>query len=349
MSKPTPFFLSSRGWLGLIPLLLLPIQVYGQIPDDTAAGGTGGRHTVQGTVFYPGGRRVDRTLKVRISSIGFGEQFTTTDSNGSFIFQSLRGGTYTLTVDAGSEFELARETVDIIEPSRRGGLVTSGSTRSVQITLRPRLARAGAAPGTVSAASGAIPALALERYNNGLKAAKEGDTKKAIGELKEALTIYPQFMAAFNELGLQYLARKDLPMAIEAFRSARKIEPGAAAPQLNLGIALVDNKQYKEAAAELQDVVKKQATSAPAHLYLGQALIRLGSYDDAETELKRALELGGGPVAEAHRYLGVVYIEKGRRSEAVDELEAYLKLMPKAKDAGSIKRIIQQMRESSQK
>jgi Flp pilus assembly protein TadD len=347
MSLAKSRFLVGVG-LAPISLLLMTVMAFGQrnptrqpMPDTSDGAGTGGPHSVEGTVFYPGGRKVDRALKVRMGSIGFGEQFTMTDTNGHFRFGQLRGGTYTITLDGGSEFEPVRETVEIIEPSRRDG---SGTIRSLQINLRPRMARAGPPPGTVNAASAAIPAPALERYNNGLKAAKEGNPMKAISELQEAVRIYPQFVAALNELGLQYLGQKDPSRAIEAFRSALRIQPEAGAPQLNLGIALVDNKQYKDAAAQLQEYLKKQATSAPAHLYLGNAFVRLGSYDDAEKELRQAVEIGGDKAAEAHRFLGIVYIEKGRKPDAVQELETYLKLAPQAKDAGNVRRIISQMR-----
>jgi len=38
-----------------------------------------------------------------------------------------------------------------------------------------------------------------------MESAKAGDTKKAIEELNKALEIYPNFMTALNQLGVQYM------------------------------------------------------------------------------------------------------------------------------------------------
>src|SRR5438552_18920581 len=71
--------------------------------------GTGGRHTIQGRIFYPSGRRSDVTnLKVVLESTNTGGLSVFADSNGSFAFRNLVGGTYTIVINAGDEYELER-------------------------------------------------------------------------------------------------------------------------------------------------------------------------------------------------------------------------------------------------
>ena len=313
----------------------------GGIDSDPGDPGTGGRNTIQGTIFLPGGRRLDRRVKVRLTGLANGEQFQISDDSGAFAFRRLKSGRYMVVVDAGKEFEMAGESVDIIEPPRRRG--DPGITVPVYITLQPRSSSSGV-PGTVDAKAGGIPEAARDLYKQAMESAKSGDPKKAIEELNKALEIYPNFMAALNQLGVQYMEVKEWGKAVEALRKAIGIAPEAFHPRLNYGIVLLQLKDYQAAAVELGIAVQKDGTSGPAHFYLGRVMVSLGNYDAAETELRQTISIGGEEAVEAHRYLGAVYIEKHDSSRAADELEAYLKLAPKAKDADRIRTIVKDLR-----
>lgn len=314
----------------------------GGIDTDPGDPGTGGRNTIQGTVFYASGRRMDKRVKVRLRSIS-GDQFRMSDDSGAFSFPRLQGGTYTLTIDAGNEFEIAYETVDIIEAARRRGSSATGQIYTVQITLTPK--RGAIQPaGTVDASTGGIPEAARMLYKEALEAGELGDSKKAIEKLEESLKVFPNFMSAFNELGLQYMKLKKLDKAEAALSQALKISPEAFPPRLNYGILLMLKKDYVAAANELQKATQKDSSNATAHLHLGKAFINLAIYNKAEKELQQAISLGGNEMFEAHRYLGAVYIELRENVRAADQLEKYLSLSPTAKDAEKIREIIKQLR-----
>ena len=312
----------------------------GGIDTDPGDKGSGGRNTIQGTIFLPGGQRPNRRVKVKLRGLSSGEQFLMSDDSGAFTFRRQLGGTYTLVVDAGSEYEIYTDTVDIVEVTRRGG---QGTTVQVYVTLQPRGAASGA-PGTVDARATAVPDAAKELYKQAMESAKAGDRKKAIEELDKALEIYPNFMSALNQLGVQYMELRQWEKATEALRKAIKISPDAFYPHLNYGIVLVQVKKFKDAAFELQFAVQKDAASGVAHYYLGRALINVGQYDAAENALRHTITIGGDLAIEAHRYLGAVYIEKRDRLRAADELDTYLKLAPTAKDAERIRSIIRDLR-----
>jgi tetratricopeptide (TPR) repeat protein len=313
----------------------------GGIDSDPGDRGTGGRNTLEGRILLRGGRRLERRAKVQLRSFNSGDMFLLSDDNGAFTFRRLRGGTYTVIVDAGDEFEKASQSVDIIEPARRRddtGIV-------VQVTIFVDAKGSVSNPvGTVDAASGAVPDAAKDLYKQALESSKSGDRKKAIDQLKQALVIYPNFMTALNELGVQYMSLKEWDKASESLRAAIKLNPDAFQPRLNYGIVLVQLKNYKDAAAQLQTAVQKDSTSPVAYLYLGRALVSIANYDAAETALKKTVSIGGPEATEAHRYLGAVYIEKGDAPHAADELDKYLELAPKAKDADRIRAMIKDLR-----
>lgn len=347
--SPLTRFRSIRSFAGLFLATALVIVLsatgtraqIGGIDPDPGDKGTGGRNTLQGTIFLPGGNRMDRRVKVKLTGLASGEQFQLSDDSGAFTFRRLQSGRYTLVVDAGKEFELAAENVDIIEPAtRRGG---QGITVPVYITLQPRENKS-ATPGTVDARTAAVPDAAKDLFKEAMESAKSGDRKKAIEELDKALEIYPNFMSALNQLGVQYMELRQWEKATEALRKAIKISPDAFYPHLNYGIVLVQVKKYSDAASELQFAVQKDGASGVAHYYLGRALINVGKYDAAENALRHTITIGGDEAIEAHRYLGAVYIEKRDRLRAADELDTYLKLAPTAKDAERIRSIIKDLR-----
>lgn len=314
----------------------------GGIDPDPGDKGTGGRNSIQGRIFLPGGRKLDVRAKVRLRSTVGDDQFQLSDDSGAFTFRRIRGGTYTVSVDAGNDYDITSETVDIIEPSRRQH--DSGIIYTVTVMLQPRHNALPGKTGVVDASTAGAPEEARELYKRALESAQSGDRKKAVEELKQAVKIYPSFMTAFNELGVQYMNLKEWDKAAESLRAAIKIGPEALHPRLNYGIVLLQLKDYKSATAELQIAVQKDSSSAVAHFQFGRALVNVGNYDAAEKALRQSISLGGEAFAEAHRYLGAVYIEKGDSSRAADELDTYLKLEPKAKDADRIRGIVKDLR-----
>lgn len=298
--------------------------------------GTGGRHVIQGRLYLPSGRKLDRRLRVRLSGVGGGENTTLSDDNGAFTFRRLTAGTYTLTVEGGREFEAASETVDVFDGTRR----TDQQVYTVQIRLEEKRAASDPSrPGVVSV-SEAVPAEARARYTKGLEASTAGDHKRAVKELKAALEIHPRFPLALNELGAQYMRLGQLDEAADAFDSAVKLAPDEPVLRINYGILLVRRKKYAEAEKHLARAVVLDEKNAAARLHHGHALIRLGRGVEAEAELLLAVKLGGAAAALAHRYLGALYVERGDDERAAAELEEYLRLAPDAADAPQVRAVL---------
>jgi len=333
-----------RAALLTLSLALAPVNAQ----QDTGAPdvgdlGTGGRHTIQGRLYLPSGRKLDRRLRVRLSGVR-GENSTLTDDNGAFAFRRLTAGTYTVTVDGGREFETATETVDVFDGPRRD---QPGQVFTVQIRLDAKRAeRAEARPGVVGAAPRPVPPAAVALYEQALAAARAGDHRRAVEHLKAALELHPEFPLALNELGVQYLTLGEPAKAAEAWRAAVRLAPDEPNLRVNYGILLLRQKKYAEAETELARAIALDAASAPARLHRGHALIRLGRGDEAERELLAAVKLGGErpETALAYRYLGALYNDRGDDPRAAHALEAYLRLAPDAPDAAHVRAILEGLR-----
>jgi tetratricopeptide (TPR) repeat protein len=330
--------------VGALLLFLLPaLTTLAQSDTIDTEPNRGGLNIIQGNIYLPSGRRLDRPVRVRLNSIRTFDSFAMTDSNGTFYFRRLPGGTYRITIDAGPEYETAYETVEILgdgNPRR----TRSGQTFTVQIQLQPKGASVGK-PATLDAAQAAIPKRARELYDKALKDAELNEHRKAIEHLDGAIKLYPDFALAYNELGVQRLKLGETAPALEAFRKAHKLAPDALVLHLNYGIALVKNKEFKDGESELQMVLEKNSSSTAARLYRGRALIGLKRDNDAEKELLMVVAANkGGEVGQAYRYLGALYIQNGKKERAVDALEHFLALEPKDKDTDQVRKILAELR-----
>lgn len=332
--------------LALICVLLLPVATSAQ-GNGRASTGTGGIHVIQGYVFFPSGRRAEGTIIVRLQPSNGGDITVMPDSSGAFIFSSLTPGNYTLVVNAGDEYELAHESVYIdsdLNMSRGGMRVPSASRRyTVMIHLQEKRG-AAIKVGVVNAALAEVPEKARKAFEKGLEYARTGDAQRAADSLKEAVTLYPKFPLALNELGVQYLKLGHTEKAIETLQEAVKLNPDAYGPRLNLGIALLEAKKFPEAEEQLREALQRNTSLPTGHMYLGLCLVRQNRYDDAEKELLLAVHGSNNQLAMAQYYLGGIYWKKEEYPKAVEALETYLKLTPNAQDAERVRATIRDLR-----
>ena len=302
--------------------------------------GNGGRHAIQGRIYFPSGRRADSPgLLVKLESVNNAPLSVFTDTSGSFAFKNLLAGSYTVVIEGTEDYEPTRETVYIDDPgssSVRGRTVSSstGRTMTVPIYLMHKQRTAVTnKPGVVSAVLAAAPKEAATLYLASFESSKAGDHKKAVEQLKSALALHPQFSLALNELGVQYLMLGQAENSSNVLAEAVKLSPDEVAPRLNYGIALLNQNKFAHAEEQLRLVLLKNNALPTAHMYLGITLARQQKLDEAEQELLISINKSNPGVALAHRYLGGVYWGKRDYQRAADQLEIYLKLMPNAGDA----------------
>jgi len=310
------------------------------LPPGGMDTGLGGSNAISGTVLASTGQRIQSHVSVRLQTMTKGDRVAMTDDNGSFVFRQLPNGEYTVVIDKEKNYEPFRQVVDIRQ-------FNGAPPQTYVLNIRLEMKGGPAAKtGVLDAELAKVPQNALASYQKARQSAQAGNNKAAIEQLKQAITEYPNFMLAYNELGVQYMKLNDLNNADEALRNALKISPDGATPLLNHGIVLALMGKFDLAVSDLERSLKQKEQSANGHFYLGEALANLGRFGDAEQHLARAVELGGDEMKDAHRFLGLIYLQRGERERAVTELETYLKLAPKAADADKIRDLIRQAQKS---
>jgi len=307
-----------------------------QAPGASRNGGlpTGeGNVMLQGRIYFPSGQSASgRTIKVSLESISaFGGGNTAVpDQDGVFRFQGLVPGNYTVVVDAGPEFEKAREAVGIFAG-------TSGKVVQVSIQLQPKI-------DSSNPLFAGVPSNALNFYQKGTAAARKGDAKAAAESLSAAVTAYSNFPIALNELGTQYMILKQWEKAGDTYEALLKLKPNDAAAHLNLGIVAFNKKKFEDAETHLRKALELESAGPSAHYYLGLTLISVKRYPEALKEFEATVANGGENLALAHKYLGGLYMSMQKPQQAAEELEKYLSLDPKAPDADRIKGTIKDLK-----
>jgi hypothetical protein len=304
----------------------------GVLPGSSRGPTTGsGNNTIQGRVHFPSGQSTG-SVKVNLESTSsFGaSSSTSTDQDGVFRFRGLEPGNYTVVVDAGNQYEKAREPVTIDHESRG---------RMVQVAIQLHLKVDASNP-----AFAGVPDKALNLYQKGTAAAQKGDSKAAAEFFSQAVAAYANFPIALGDLGYQYMKLNQMDKAAETYEALLKLKPEDPLAHLNLGIARYNQKKFDEAETHLRKALELKNTGPMAHYYLGMTLISLKRYGDALPEFEATVANGGENIALAHKYLGGLYMSANKNQQAADELEKYLKLDPKAPDADRIKGTIKDLR-----
>ncbi len=238
--------LSCVGAIFVCSAVLTMGQIAGGLTETTNTR-LGGNNFIVGTVYSPDGMPINTRMRIKLSSPTWGDILANTDDRGRFVFSGVGSGTYTITIDSEKEYEPVCSRL-----RSSGSAATAPETYTVMIRLRAiEDAKPKTGPGVISAANAGVPKPALDHYDKASKLAQAKDYDGAIKELKLAISEYPRFLSAHNQIGVLYLRLNDADHAEEAFKAALKINPEAYEPLLNRGISFFRLGKFKDAEANV--------------------------------------------------------------------------------------------------
>ena len=290
----------------------------------------------------PNGAPIDLSVEVELDGT-FGTLKLRTSAGGSFTFENLAPGPYTVVVNAGEQFETARESV-LVDDSVRTPFPSQPVPRVITVPVYLQLKRGVAQTeqtGVINAKWVDISKDAIQSVDKGNAAALNKQLDKAEADFKKAIEIAPTYAPAYLALGKLYLSQGKLDDAISNLHLAIHYDPTDFESRLTLGIAFLNRKELDGAQRELTEAASQNKTAVMPRYYLGLVFLQKRNTDAARKELEAAKEMTGDHVFPLlHRFLGVVYAAKQMNKEAVAELETYIKQDPKAKDTDQVKQAI---------
>jgi Tfp pilus assembly protein PilF len=295
------------------------------VPLHNVPGGTvRGRGSVSGRVVLPSGQPVNQRIRLVISYMADAGITYYTDNNGAFGFSGLGEGLYT--IEATGDTRLYETVSQEVRVAR-------GMHLKLLINLKEKSSNAEKKPAgnvvSVAELDKNVPPAAKKEFDVATRLANEGKVKEAVQGFKQAIAIYPGYLMARNDLGVQYLKLRLLAQAQEQFEAALEINSKTFNPRLNLGIVLFEQKKYLDAVEHLNQAISIDKSVAASHLYLGIVAIEIDDLETAEREIPLAYSLGGEEYAVTYFYQAQIHLKKGEREPAIRALETYLKKLPK--------------------
>lgn len=294
---------------------------------------------IEGRVTLPSGRPVDRNVRITLKNARSNLNTLYSDKHGEFQFTNLTEGIYYVQAEVDDpNYE------PVVSQVMLGRGIVWTMTLQLRETQTPRAASYNS-DRVISTAElrQPVPSSAKKEYNIALKFVAKDDFMQAAAHFKQALTIYPEYLAARNDLGAQYLKLKRLDEAEENFQNVLERDPKNFNAKFNLGLVRIERRDYTDAISQLNQAIAIDSSRPVARLWLGFTLLEMGDLPSAERELMKALVMGGASCVAAHYHLARIYMSRGDTVEATRALRAYLEESPRGEYAKEAKQLAEKL------
>jgi tetratricopeptide (TPR) repeat protein len=178
-------------------------------------------------------------------------------------------------------------------------------------------------PGTVTvhALEHKIPGKAMKEFSQATKERLKGNHQSAIEHLERAVAIDPEFLAAWNDLGANYMSLNQSDLAIAPFEKVIEIDPHEPLGYANLGTAYLVQNEPAAAERAAREEIKLDRRGTRGNLILGSALVL---QEKCTPEAERNLKLALPEFPRARMMLALWLALNGAIDRAKDELRQYI-------------------------
>ena len=341
---------------GVILMALLASDTPGaRVPESrhAAAAAAGAnvywqRNSIIGSVYNQERRPIQNLRVELLDEVDGLLKSAYTDSAGKFFFSGLSSGTFQVRVlSSGTDYEGRTERVLIQGSILRG---RGGQSEQVDIVLPYKKGRGPTAATATNSAPGSVfvqevPNPAREAYERAVRD-MEGDrlNDEALASLQRAVALFPEYYAALDLLGHEYIRRQSYDAAQAVLAKAVVVNPRGFRSWYSLGYAQYKLRLLPSAVESLTRSASLNARSVNTQLVLGTVQRLLKQWAAAEEHLTRAKTLSKKPPPEVHWQLALLYNQTGRNAQAADELDLFLKAQPDSRDAEKIRKLSADLR-----
>jgi tetratricopeptide (TPR) repeat protein len=287
-------------------------------------------------VTFTDGRRCDIPVRVQLmggaSTSPVAEGYT--NDAGMTEFNNVEIGTYHLIVSGEGIDETDSGVFEV--DNRKGSQYLYVAVR------RRRDADQGAsnAPGapTIGTADLKIPEGAAKEFDKATELIAKQDWKKAIDRLNKALTIYPQYSAAYNNLGVIYARLGDRNQEREALHKAISLNDHFAPAFVNLARMAIADRDFSVAEALLDKASAMDPANSQTLVLLANVELLERHYDQAIANCRKAHSLAQESHALVHYIAARAFEHENRPRDAAAEFRAFLKEEPTGERADAVRK-----------
>ena len=308
-------------------------------------------NTLRGKVRSPNGVTINNAIvELRIGGGAMIGQ-TVTRNDGDFAFSSLSGGEYEVAVTiAGYEptVQMAR-----FNQSDRMGFT---EVINIEVLISPKKDLVLAPPGTSYAQE--VPKPARAAYAKAIGLLREGKSDDGVAALREAIANFNEYFDAHYLLGKELFRTGKDAEALEELERARQINDRQDAVYYMFGLVMMKQGKFAVAEFAFREATRLNVNNVWSRFYHGQALIELAIRNSdqrqrdtdlsaAEKELDLAWERSERRLAEVYLQRARIHERRGQKEAAAVDLESYLKAVPEAKNAATIRAAIVKLRSAN--
>lgn len=208
--------------------------------------------------------------------------------------------------------------------------------------------RMGTVEGTTISAK-PVPEKARKDYFKGLEEKQKGKLDAAKEKFQKAVDEYPQYAAAWVELGRVQNAQNDATSAKQSFQHSATADATYLPAYQELAQIAVHDKQWQDLADATDQMVKLDPSGHPEFwFYNCVAKYYLGKVDEAQNSVMQGIKVDPGHRIPKMEYvLGIILMRKGDRPGAAEHLKQYLAIAPNGPDAADAQKQLQEVEKAS--
>jgi tetratricopeptide (TPR) repeat protein len=196
------------------------------------------------------------------------------------------------------------------------------STAEPNTALASSVALVPQARNTASVTASSTAASPAEIFQAGQDALNKNRLDEAERDFRQVLAIDPQSGAAYANLGVVYMRRKQWPQALENLHKAEKLMPHTAGVRLNIGLAYYRQNEFLKAIPAFESVVRDEPTALqPRHL-LGLCYFFAERWSDAADMLEPLWDQESGEMT--YLYVLSISAHRAKRNELDEKATAQL-------------------------
>lgn len=165
----------------------------------------------------------------------------------------------------------------------------------------------------------AVPQEVVSVYNKALMLSSRGDYTQALNEYERAISMYPAFIQAYNNIGEIYSRMGNSELAISSYMKALKIDRNNRV-LLNLGVEYYNRREYKASLRYFLDSLAQDPAFLEGNFYTGMAYFNLKDLKVAEGYFAKVVKLEARH-EKANYLLSYIYYEWKEYARAMACLE----------------------------
>jgi hypothetical protein len=193
---------------------------------------------------------------------------------------------------------------------------------------------------TISATTAGAPDEARKDFENGRDLEKKEKWDEAQTLFEKAVALYPNYAAAWFELGCVQFHRNDDGGAHHSFEHALAADPQYSSPYEGLAQLAAQAKRWQELSDVTGKLLVLNQVSFPNAWYLhGVANYYLQNFLAAERSARQGIKIDEArQIPKLEYLLGLALVQRRQYPEAIEHMQQYLKLSTKPADVEEAKK-----------